>query len=225
MFPPLSGIIGAKKRQVRQWPTLAVQLKYGIIPRQKRIAPQRGEVPMRLFAFTLFSFMALLAADALASQPTAPSDANPRAISGSPSPLAGQAAATVTEQPGRVIPLQDYPHWSGSDAKVGRFATFVIRDADEWYGLWGKVGQNPPIAFPRDRMALAIMVGPRPSEGYNIRITEMRIVEDSMVVTYIENKPRVVRPGGLQSSSPWVIKLAPMVNGGVRFRPMDTSAR
>lgn len=177
-------------------------------------------------SLALFVLMLLLlpsAAFAQQANPSSNSTVTPRSVSAGPTPLAGglpgargSATAAVLAQ-GTPVDVQAYQHWAGNDAVVERFTTFVARDSEEWRLLWLRLGRDPPVTFPRDKIAIAIMIGPRPSEGYNVRVTEMRLADSALYVTYLESKPSTARPSGLQKSNPWLIKFAPAVSGRVRF--------
>jgi hypothetical protein len=116
----------------------------------------------------------------------------------------------------------DYPFWSGEQAlDVLRSTTLTVRDQEEWTNLWLRIGQNPPIDLPKNRHAIAILIGPRESEGYHVRITDMRRVGQGLHIVYLESKPlpAEVTAKKKKQTSPWLIKLIPQVEGTIRFFP------
>lgn len=153
----------------------------------------------------------------------AQADGASRRTVGGPTPLAGGSPILQPETlPGTYLDPVSLRNWSGIDAKSQRATTVVVRTADEWLQLWrSKIGRSTPIdALPKNSMAIAIMIGQRPSKGYSIGILSVRINEGDAYVNYVENRPSYEqrrRPVNPEPTSPWTVFVMPLVDGGVRF--------
>jgi hypothetical protein len=161
----------------------------------------------------------------------------PRATSASPTPLNMRAIASPNEAllqapvmgsktklamaQGEPIDLKRFAEWRGTDARAHRFVTFVLRDAQDWEDFWNHQYMKMPDTLPRNRMAVAIMLGKRPPSGYYVRIVAINdLGNGSYNVLYEEIKPPGTPPRVDEYSSPWVVKLLPRTEGRVRFFSM-----
>lgn len=140
--------------------------------------------------------------------------AGPTAIAGSNSVLALGGRQAV----GTLVDLENLPHWNGTESRAGLSSTFVARNQDEWRAIWERnIGQRAPIALPNDKMALAVFLGPKSTEGYSVSFATVRVDGDNTSAMYVENKP--ADPDALREhqTSPWVVQLVPLLQGRVRF--------
>ena len=98
----------------------------------------------------------------------------------------------------------------------------VIRTPAEWDTLWtrhaGRPASPPPVDFAGE-MVIAIFVGTRPTDGYQVDITELRATDQGIEVTYRERTPP---PGALVHpvlTAPFHIIRVPRSEEPVRVRP------
>lgn len=138
----------------------------------------------------------------------------------------GTNATIEAAKEGTLLDFSGFKNWGGSQAAVQGFNTVIARTEDDWKQLWSMTGAPAPWPMPQGIMAVGIFLGERPSEGYVARISTIRQVEetDSLMITYIEYKPRLsplVNTGEADpnrpKASPWVIYQLPMTQGPIRF--------
>lgn len=120
------------------------------------------------------------------------------------------------EDAGTEVELYSYSHWSGNTYRQRNFSTRVIRDKSEWAAFWAYTAQKPPLDFPAGQMAVVIVLGARPNDGFSVRVSSVRRVGDNFVVTYIENMQSRSRVSQDQVV-PWVVQMLPKTQGRVRF--------
>lgn len=147
---------------------------------------------------------------------SAPSSAN-TAISSASSPSAMSVPAPSISSTETRVAIEDLPHWSGNIYQTLSFSTRVMRDNDEWSDFWKMARQRPPAMLPHDKMAVAVILGRRPTEGYSVRLVDVKKDGDNFIISYIENRAsRTDRSAG-GVSVPWVVQLLPLTDGRVRF--------
>ncbi len=150
-----------------------------------------------------------------------------RGVSGSPTVIAGEqpVAQATARRPGQILNLTDFQRWSGLQSRATRPGTHVIRNQQDWSNIWKTTNDGKP---PRDlqpgEMAIAIFIGPKPSEGYSPGIVSVNRDGENLYVTYVLNKPRDVEAAGGVKTSPWLIQLIPPASGRVRFISVVSAA-
>lgn len=144
----------------------------------------------------------------------------------------GHDATIEAAEAGRVLDFSQFRKWKGLHSTYARSATQVARNSGEWEALWHVIDTTSiidevPEKLPLGTIAIAIFLGNRPSEFFSIRLLSVNYVEkdDSLRVTYIENKPRngidyskILTNG---TTNPWIVYLVPEVKGMVRFFKKD----
>lgn len=146
-----------------------------------------------------------------------------RATIGGPTPLAGRAAVMqAAKEVGTPVDFSVLPHWMGNQSDANHLVTYVVREQSEWESLWRTIGRDEPFSFSRDKLAIAIFLGPKPSEGYSIGIASIRRDGEDMYVRYVVNKPGERNRVG-QPTSPWFVQVLPPTTGRVRFSLLATN--
>lgn len=128
--------------------------------------------------------------------------------------------SAVQPQPrsaGESVAIDALPHWSGNTYVMPAFSTRVMRDNTEWTEFWAMAKQRPPVSLPRDKMAVAVILGQRPSEGYSVRLVDVKKDGGNFIVTYIENRASRTDRSVDGISVPWVVQFLPLTDGRVRF--------
>ena len=131
------------------------------------------------------------------------------------------SSAPSSGQSGELIDTAGYQHWSGNNSVPVRFTTFVARSSEDWNRLWSNIGMEAPGRYPDDKIAIGIMLGSRPTDGYNVRVTSLRKLASGLAVVYLETKPSNPQSARKTVTSPWVVMLAPKTEGSVRFIPQS----
>lgn len=128
------------------------------------------------------------------------------------------ALDTIAGISGTRVPIDVSPRWSGNSFPITAFTTRVMRNSEEWLDFWTSMHRQPPTALPRDTMAVAVVLGRRPTDGYAVRLADV-IKQDggNLIISYIES--HVARNDKTEDKAtvPWVIQLMPMIDGRVRF--------
>lgn len=165
------------------------------------------------------SFVAVLACFAVAPNVALAAQGG-HMVSGSPTAMSG--GSVLDNAPfaleGTPVNFDEFPRWRGTDSRLNRGATFVVKDNDEWVNLWRRsLSGNPPEPLPVGTMAIAIVLGPRPTAGYYPGLVDIRTSDEITRVSYVENKP--IRPPRerAQGGVPWLVQLLPLTDGRVRF--------
>jgi len=103
--------------------------------------------------------------------------------------------------------------------------TRVIRTATEWQTFWtntfGTTQPVPQIDFNRN-MAAVVLLGQRPTAGYNVIITGAEDVGNRIEVRYRATAPNPGDPVAQVITSPYSIAILPATNQAVAFRPLTT---
>ncbi|MHB0939387.1 MAG: protease complex subunit PrcB family protein [Armatimonadota bacterium] len=103
--------------------------------------------------------------------------------------------------------------------------TRVIRTAAEWQTFWtstfGTTQPVPQIDFTRN-MAAVVLIGQRPTAGYNVLITGADDVANRIEVRYRVTSPNPGDPVAQVITSPYSIAILPASNQAVAFRPVTT---
>jgi hypothetical protein len=102
---------------------------------------------------------------------------------------------------------------------IDRAEHVVARDAAQWQALWQRhaPGRPAPAVDFTKQMVLAVFLGSRPSGGYQVQISGVRVDGDTLVVQWRETAPG---PGQLAAqvlTSPSHIVTVPRHAGDIRF--------
>lgn len=130
-------------------------------------------------------------------------------------------APQVQPVEGETLHLESYPHYAGSEANVVLNKTMVLRSEEEWQGAWLQTGVKAPGPFPGKSIAVAVFLGKRPNQNFSVRINDVIVNGNDMIVKFFENKPLNPQIATGMPSSPWVIQVLPAVEGRVRFVPAN----
>jgi len=87
------------------------------------------------------------------------------------------------------VPMHQIERGLNSDIDARR--QVAVRTAGEWATLWAQhAGERPKPAvdFSRD-MVVAVFMGSRPTAGFTVEITGVRVEGAALVVSYKETRP------------------------------------
>lgn len=107
--------------------------------------------------------------------------------------------------------------WSGSfgGPETGQL---VIRDPKVFGQLWGMVSRDPvPAVDFSKEMVAAVLVGMRPSGGYQVRILEVVSRPDVVTVRWRETPPVAGKTPPEEKTAPFALKILPASDVAVRF--------
>lgn len=120
-----------------------------------------------------------------------------------------------------VIAIQDA--FVGTQSNAVTAQTAVIRDTPAWQLFWretfGPTAEVPAVDFAR-YMAVAVLVGRKPTTGYAVRIPAVVQVDDRLNVRY---RTRVPQPGEVvaqTATSPYAIALIPVSRLPIAFQAL-----
>jgi VWFA-related protein len=123
-------------------------------------------------------------------------------------------AASAPTQVRAIVPVDRGP-MSGIDA----YREVVARTPEEWTALWGTLPARrpmPKVTFANTMIA-ALFVGERPSTGYSVEFTGVRVDGDTMVIEYVEKAPGPDVAAGQMITTPYFVAGVPLHAGPVRF--------
>ncbi|MDQ2105004.1 protease complex subunit PrcB family protein [Azospirillum isscasi] len=136
-------------------------------------------------------------------------------------PLLGacQTTADGAGQPS-LIPADAGPgtYWQGDRSQAFERAYVVARGPQDWADLWARVGEAAPSPLPGDRMAVAVFLGPRDTGGYGVSIDSARASGGDVIVGYRERVPGPAQAVAQMQTSPYAVRLIPLVNGTAKFQ-------
>lgn len=136
-------------------------------------------------------------------------------------PLLG-ACQTVPDGADRasLLPTDADPgtYWQGDRSQSYERAYVVARNPQDWTDLWARVGEEAPVPLPGDRMAVAVFLGPRDTGGYGVSIDSARASGGDIVVGYRERVPGPAMAVTQMQTSPYAVRLIPLVNGSAKFQ-------
>ena len=136
-------------------------------------------------------------------------------------PLLG-ACQTVPDAADRssLLPADADPgtYWQGDRSQAYERAYVVARNPQDWSDLWARVGEAAPLPLPGDRMAVAVFLGPRDTGGYGVSINSARASGGDIVVGYRERVPGPAQAVTQMQTSPYAVRLIPLVNGAAKFQ-------
>ncbi len=95
----------------------------------------------------------------------------------------------------------------------------VVRTADEWQALWQRHAPGrpaPAVDFTRN-MVVAVFLGSRSSGGYQVEITGVRSVGNTLVVQWAERRPGPGMVAAQVMTAPAHFVTVPQHKGEVRF--------
>jgi len=126
----------------------------------------------------------------------------------------------ATTQP---IAVQDL--YNGQQSQAANAQTRVIRTAADWQTFWtntfGTTQPVPQIDFSR-YMAAVVLIGRKPTAGYNVLITGVDDVANRIEVRYRATAPGPNDVVAQVATSPYSIAVLPASNQAVAFRPVTT---
>jgi hypothetical protein len=95
----------------------------------------------------------------------------------------------------------------------------TIRTAAEWTALWNEhapTQKMPVVDFAKD-MVVGIFLGSKPSAGYEVEITGVRIQEKDVTVEYVQRQPGRGTMAAQILTEPFHLARVPKHEGTVRF--------
>jgi hypothetical protein len=123
-----------------------------------------------------------------------------------------------TEQP---IVLQD--EFQGLNARGTAAQTAVMRNEAAWRLFWtnniSAAAEPPAIDFTR-YMAVAVLIGTRPTGGYAVRIVAVTPEVDRLAVLYRLTVPATGQAVSPAATSPYAVALVPVSPQAVAFRQL-----
>jgi hypothetical protein len=125
------------------------------------------------------------------------------------------APAPSSAAQGRAIVPVDRGPMSGVD----EHREVVARTPEEWTALWGTLPARrpmPKVTFTNTMIA-ALFAGERPSTGYSVEFTAVRIDGDTLVIEYVEKAPGPEVAAGQMVTTPYFVAGVPLHAGPVRF--------
>gem|GEM_PF-1191266 len=129
----------------------------------------------------------------------------------------GEALDPVANAAGR-------SEWSGPRAATQAEMYVTARDDRGWGILWQLIGRRPPGRLPEGAMAVAVLLGPRPSVGFRVEITGVERRGEAVVVTYREQEPGPDMASGGRLTAPYAVRLVRRTAGEVLYQRQDAPA-
>jgi len=99
--------------------------------------------------------------------------------------------------------------------------TRVIANSREWDTYWRSLGFGgvaPSDVDWNTEMLVAIHLGSRPTDGYDVVVDELVAVNNGFGITYIEKAPSLGQRTRRATTSPYVIIRLPKLAGQIQFR-------
>ena len=95
----------------------------------------------------------------------------------------------------------------------------VMRTTDEWESLWRSLPtkQDPPSVSFAETMMVGIFVGNRPTAGYRVEVTGVRLDGDTLVVSWREVEPAAGAVVNQTVTTPFALAAVSRHEGPVRF--------
>jgi hypothetical protein len=142
--------------------------------------------------------------------PNAPNAAGAPSEPGAPSPKATQSG-------GVEVPMQTLN--ADMMSGVSRAEQVVARTPGEWQAVWQRhaPGRQAPAVDFNKNMVVAVFLGSRPSGGYQVQITGVRMEADALVVQWSEQQPGRDQVAAQLMTAPSHIVTVPRHAGEVRF--------
>jgi len=109
---------------------------------------------------------------------------------------------------------------TGTSSLIDSERTVVVRTADEWDALWKEhapTRQRPNIDFKRDAV-VGVFLGTRPTSGFGVAITAVRVRDRVATVEYVERKPNPDLMLAQVLTSPFHLVRIPATTGKIEFR-------
>jgi len=97
----------------------------------------------------------------------------------------------------------------------------VIRTAEDWSALWRAhqpTADTPPMIDFSNAMVVGIFLGTRPTAGFSVTITAVRMDGDRRVVEYVERRPGPADIVAQMLTSPFHLVSIPRDPARVEFR-------
>ncbi len=100
--------------------------------------------------------------------------------------------------------------WSAARSAAFDELTMTVRDERGWRLLWQRIGDPPPGPLPEGAMALAVVLGSRPTAGYLVEITDVRVEGGRIVARYRETAPAEGTMVAQVLTAPYTVRLVPL---------------
>lgn len=126
-----------------------------------------------------------------------------------------------------INPIAVQEQFTGTQARATNAQTAVLRDAGAWRQFWvnniSSTATVPEVDFTQ-YMAVAVLVGQRPTAGYTVRITGIeQTTDDRLQVAYRVRSPQPGEQVAQVLTSPYAIALVPTSTMPVAFRQITTA--
>jgi hypothetical protein len=107
----------------------------------------------------------------------------------------------------------------GADSAIDEPREVVIRSADEWRALWQahRAEPPPPVDFSQV-MVVGLFAGSRPTAGFSVTITSVRVEDGRLMVEWTEQRPAAGDLVAQMITAPFHLVTVPRTDGGVEFR-------
>jgi VWFA-related protein len=132
-------------------------------------------------------------------------------------------AAAAPAKPGRTIVPVD----RGPQSGVHEYREVVARTIEEWTALWGTLPARrpmPKVTF-ESTMIAALFAGARPTPGYTVEITGVKIDGEALVIEYVERVPAPDTVTAQMITTPYIVAGVPLHAGPVRFVKVEPASQ
>jgi hypothetical protein len=111
---------------------------------------------------------------------------------------------------------------AGEGSKIKTPRTTIITSPGQFNSYWRESTGNNSVAnvdFDREQL-VAINIGERPTSGYKLSVTSVvQLSDQSVVISYVEQRPSVNARVTYVKTSPYVIIRMKKVNSRITFKP------
>jgi hypothetical protein len=111
----------------------------------------------------------------------------------------------------------------GTAANIASPQNVVVRTPGEWTRLWEAQSPKtpaPPVDFARV-VVVGVFLGSRPTAGYSVEITAVKVADRRAVVEYVEHRPD---PGDILAqviTSPFHLVSVPREYDSIEFKKIE----
>jgi len=129
-----------------------------------------------------------------------------------PPPAAGETAAP------QMVPVAHGPLSNRASAEQ-----LVVRDAAQWEQVWKSLPTRqdaPSVAF-NETMMVGVFIGNRPTAGYRVEVTGVRLEGDTLVVSWRETAPAADATVSQTVTTPFALAAVTRHDGPVRFEKVE----
>jgi hypothetical protein len=128
---------------------------------------------------------------------------------------------TFVLEGGGTVPIAIQDEYLGPTSAVETAQTAVLRDAASWQQFWtavlGATTPAPAIDFDR-QMAVAVLIGRRPTAGYSVLITGVDPGPERLAVNYRVRAPAPGDPVAQVITAPYAVAIIPTSPQPIAFR-------